>query len=722
MQSTKHSRRSPNTCAECRIRKVKCDGRRTVCGGCERLKLSCSFGRNESHAEAIADSELSSARRHKITACTLCHSLKARCDGELPKCKRCQIKQVDCVYPLSRKARSRIREQLRANRSSDPGSGNDAGLTSGPQDDATRREARFMSRDSTAPNPTYASARDVQTMDSSSLDSGLVLRMFESFFQHIHPIPVYSFFHKASLVQRFEAGLLDPGLVLSLVGTASDFLDMGEDMKSLGVDCLSKAESLVMKDIGKPSVIKIQALILIVRHHMRRGRLSNAFMLHSVASRAAYALRLNYEAPKLCFLAQESRRRLMWSLYIVDNTLAGGISDFTLCPANSIHIQLPCQERNFEFDLEQETESLKPTPNRPLPDSIGSLGMYIRLFWFRHRILETTKAAVTGHVDLNTVSDNIGTLAAEFAEFESSLPPSFRFSSKGLELRAYSPRLAPYLLFHVWLRQCNADLYRVALTGLREALREEQIQHLDSGFVEQCRRLCFANARALSEIFRHFPTLKNGCPTMDQDVVAVAYQCARILLYCFRHFGHLLQATEQSVNDCAQQCLKAVESMPSRSVTSNMIKMDIEKLLYRGSSPDNVRETDSSSSSGRMQSTHAAPESATNHLFSRHSMIGSMEITDDSADLAMRNSRTSHNQETTSASTLPFTTDRGLPTHGLIDNSDIAVATDFSISNAFEGAVDELGVDFDAMYSGPLHWFTGFGLGIDQDDIQAIHY
>lgn len=45
----KHNRASPNTCAACRARKVRCDGRRTVCTNCERLGFTCSFEKSQTN-------------------------------------------------------------------------------------------------------------------------------------------------------------------------------------------------------------------------------------------------------------------------------------------------------------------------------------------------------------------------------------------------------------------------------------------------------------------------------------------------------------------------------------------------------------------------------------------------------------------------------------------------------------------------------------------------
>ena len=102
MESSKSTKRSANICAECRARKVRCDGRRHVCSNCERLNLSCSFQRSGSSPE------LQLERRRVRLACASCHSLKARCSGQLPKCQRCRSKGIDCVYAPSKRASTNL--------------------------------------------------------------------------------------------------------------------------------------------------------------------------------------------------------------------------------------------------------------------------------------------------------------------------------------------------------------------------------------------------------------------------------------------------------------------------------------------------------------------------------------------------------------------------------------------------------------------------------------
>ena len=100
MNNSKASKRSSSICQECRLRKVRCDGRRDLCSNCERLGLACSFKGGES-VDHTSDPVLE--RRRVRLACAHCHSLKARCSGTLPRCQRCRSKNIDCVYASSKR-------------------------------------------------------------------------------------------------------------------------------------------------------------------------------------------------------------------------------------------------------------------------------------------------------------------------------------------------------------------------------------------------------------------------------------------------------------------------------------------------------------------------------------------------------------------------------------------------------------------------------------------
>ena len=569
-------------------------------------------------------------------------------------------------------------------------------------------------------------------------DESLVMHAVENFFKHIFPIPVFSFLHKPSIIQRYQAGLLDKALTLAIVGLTSLLTDLGPGMRQYGDECIAASESMVLKDIGRPSVIKIQCLILTIEHRSFCRLFTTAFTLHSIASRFAFALRLNYEAPKLSFLAQESRRRLMWSLYILDGGLAGGISELTLCPSTTLHIQLPCQERNFEFDLEQKTEPLQPRPHQAVSDTIGSLGLYIRIWWLRHRVLQFTKEmGMTQGGQIEHFQRVVESLTGELDDFAASLPSSFHWSEKNLHLRAYSPRLSPFILIHFWWRQCYCDLFRFTMSGLREALSPETLAQLNPDFVDYCRWQCFENARALSDSFRSLLSLRRDLPVTGIGLHVCAYQCAKLLFYCYRNHATALSLTVDAVNDYARQGVEVLERLPIRTLIGDSIvslrlpgnfkansdqQRDLQKLIEIGASTEMPLSRQSSpgvedESEGVLQSPQESVTPSSNRLFSRHGIVTQMDIVDDS-DLTMpptietqpmtghelvASTQTGQDMDLISPidapPILPF--DPGQPPTDPFNAGETE-------TDAFQGALDEFYYEPNSVAVDPFNWFSNY--------------
>ena len=266
---------------------------------------------------------------------------------------------------------------------------------------------------------------------------------------------------------------------------------------------------------------------------------------------------------------------------MLDTTFAGGISDFSVCSAQSLHIQLPCQERNFDLDLEEATEPLRAEFGRSTSETVGSLGFYIRILWIRYRILKVTKEAVLSIGDeASHLPSEMKRLAVELADYEDALPTSLQYSERNMQLHAYSPQFGSYFLIHMWLRQCYCDLYRVVLTGLKEALGEDQIRHLDPTVVRALRRKCYEGAERVSEFLGSVQIWKNRLAASGCEIPLCAYQCVRLLLRCYQQ----REAIHDSINPAMvqrliRQCLNAVETMPSKTPAGIRIVRVLPKHL-----------------------------------------------------------------------------------------------------------------------------------------------
>ncbi|ORY71446.1 uncharacterized protein BCR38DRAFT_479938 [Pseudomassariella vexata] len=618
-------KRSSNTCQPCRLRKVRClpsDG--TSCANCDRLGFACSFRDSSPQGDLEHGSSMSLPRRRVRLACINCHSRKARCSGETPKCARCQAQGIECVYRPTKRSGG-----VNGTSTAHQGDSEHESVSSEPPEKRRMLEGDANSQNSRNLGPDHNSGQGggygtwpmTYEPNITFPDEALIIRTLNNFFRHVHHVPVFSFLHRASLMQRYHAGMMDKALLLAVVGITSLLTDLGPGTREYGAKCIDECQKMILNDIENPSTIKIQALVLVMKHRMLTRRFTGAFMLAATAGRFSYALRLNYENPNLCFLARESRRRLMWAFLTIDSGINGGYPDFTLLPPEAMHIQLPCNERNFEFDLPQITEHLRPIPDKPFPDDVGSLALHVRLLWIRSRILYCTKNALAmTETELRELPRLVEALSKELKDFNEHLPASFKFSESNLRLRAYSPRLCVFIMIHIWWRQCHCDLYRIVMTGLKEALPRSAIDRLPSKFVTLCERQCFEHALAMAEIFRVIMSLDGGLPVTDLDLPVCAYQCAR-MLYLAHHTNGGEFSVEQ-VNDHAQRCLQVTRHM-IHVPAGHAVHADLEKLISRGFSASTTPSHPSSP-------TITRPSVLPQQVLSRHNPVHQMELVDQS--------------------------------------------------------------------------------------------
>lgn len=150
-----------------------------------------------------------------------------------------------------------------------------------------------------------------------------------------------------------------------------------------------------------------QAAVLLHDYAVRMGNFANAFMLSGIITRMTQALQINleYNTDLLCqnpgsgpsVTARESRRRLMWSTYVMDALVGSGVDQLTLVDEKDMKVQLPCNERNFIQQIPCVTEILEPgnwlkfipgeLDTGTLLPNMGIMAYFIRHISIRKRVL-----------------------------------------------------------------------------------------------------------------------------------------------------------------------------------------------------------------------------------------------------------------------------------------------------------------------------------------------
>jgi hypothetical protein len=81
-------------------------------------------------------------------------------------------------------------------------------------------------------------------------------------------------------------------------------------------------------------------------------------MLLSLAARLTYSLQINVNSTTGPPTEIECRRRMMWSIRILDRLLAGTVEEFSLCSRFLDGLKLPCDAHLYLAETPLETDIL----------------------------------------------------------------------------------------------------------------------------------------------------------------------------------------------------------------------------------------------------------------------------------------------------------------------------------------------------------------------------
>ncbi|KAI1874707.1 hypothetical protein JX265_004915 [Neoarthrinium moseri] len=528
------------TCLQCRVRKVRCDGRHKVCRNCERLDFECSFQQSPGQSAAQQGSRLPE-RRRRMQACLSCRSKKIRCLGELPECSNCVKKGLGCAYPEPRK-------RLPA-----------GGLGQGDSYTAASTEWEGQS-DLDVAGPAPDMAPDPETLN------GLV----DDYFRHLYPLTSYAFLHKATVVQRCQDGTIDAPLKLAICAIVALLLRRTALCHDVWIQ---QAEQVILQQLGQPSIFRLQALLLIVRYRIESGEFPTAFMLAALAARSALGLRLNFERTELPPLAQEARRRLFWSLFILDDFFCVGLREFELCPQETIHLQLPCDEELFEAGQYCRTGMLQQDPLE-VPATIGLRGVSLRLVSIRREVMRFKRRVGLQEMQPASIATSIKRFEQQLKVLQAGLSPSEQYSVFNL-VNCKLP--VQFTMLHLSWNQCFCDMYRLFLDGYSEAAPSPVLAAIHPGNREAMQQKCLEHAENNVQIVSDFWNNCDRTSILERDTAVCAFEAARIIMFLAS------VSSSKSLMDTAIRkatlCLDVITHFFTHSAATRTLRNKLERII-----------------------------------------------------------------------------------------------------------------------------------------------
>ncbi|KAH6683548.1 fungal-specific transcription factor domain-containing protein [Plectosphaerella plurivora] len=327
-------------------------------------------------------------------ACVRCRKGKTKCvyeNGRAP-CKNCAKGMHECYLPSESMA---------------------AG-TSPARHTAVHRPARESlpsvgAADPRAANPAAIPARHAQSGAMVDKLTPEMIAECERIVSRTYPACVA--FHKPTFITQLKNSTIEGSLLYALLCTAARsspnlIRRYGAQGGATGAaeHFAIKAMNLIQLNLDTPSLADIQAMCLIIIHEWGSRQAVRAYVYLGQAARMVqmYCVLHSHHNGMVSdnFLQEESFRRALWLLYILDCLLTSHPGrQPALSGADIVDVSLPCSDMNFAFGNAVVVETLSHvSPSRRPPgvpgDVVGEFGQIIRAtrIWREvvHMLMSTT--------------------------------------------------------------------------------------------------------------------------------------------------------------------------------------------------------------------------------------------------------------------------------------------------------------------------------------------
>lgn len=252
-------------------------------------------------------------------------------------------------------------------------------------------------------------------------------------------------------------------------------------------------------------------------------------------------LSLINEPGRIPALEKEVRRRLMWSIYLIDANIASGVDQLKLVRAEDLKIQLPTHDHNFMHQIAARTERLHAYADCSSPllsshhDATKSqnpqMGLQAYFICMRHiksKILSYIKKLSESLPPWDAQS-TFYRLVHDLDQLCTDLPRSIQYSSTSIRLHQGSANLAAFYALHLGIDQCYCDLYRLSIPEVcfPSAPIVELSKSAPPEFIASTRDKLFGHARQQSLLIGDIVRLQDEHAFADWGIGIHAHEAVK---------------------------------------------------------------------------------------------------------------------------------------------------------------------------------------------------
>ncbi|GJN79224.1 chitinase 1 precursor [Purpureocillium lilacinum] len=279
-------------------------------------------------------------------------------------------------------------------------------------------------------------------------------------------------FHKPSFLQQLKNASLEPALVYGLLtcaGRSSPSLIRRYGSPTQAAETFAaKAIALINQNMDHPNLADIQSLCLLIIHEWGTRNAVRAYIYLGQAARMLQMYRIlnSHHTSDSAdqFLRDESFRRTLWLIYILDSLLTSTPGRFpALSVQDTADVSLPCSDINFAFGnavyvktLGQQLGHHAISPGHAVPGEVGEFGQIV----LAATIWRDVVAMLTVTSLANFREEDCSSLIAKIEGLRSSLPMQFIDKPGQINLHMTMGSGYTYAMLHCLLHCATVFVHR----------------------------------------------------------------------------------------------------------------------------------------------------------------------------------------------------------------------------------------------------------------------
>lgn len=529
-------------------------------------------------SDAISDKERPRRLRGR-NACTQCRTRKVRCSNTLPRCATCVKHNRPCSYSILDSPRQRKNDLERGYEYNFPFtlSADIAFTTHNP---VSVEDDSHLSSDSGEERPKrYPSHQEA-------------IELARNFFEHLYPVPSYSFLHPCTTLTGCQQGVLERPLLLAICALTSLHVTVSgvAVTREASDEWVADVEEMIWRCLEHPSMSRLQALLLTISYRIATGSYEKAFMITAIAARAASAMGLNHEHTHLGPISEEVRRRTVWCFKLLESYFSVGLIEFEVLPFENVYLRPPLCEELFGSQWQPGAEDFAIPALRDQKE-LGSLNSCIRLVSIRRDIMKLTRELSVCSEPYLQLTQVTGSLEEALLELKTEMRNCAEILTTDPKDSVQSPWLPRHMMMVALWHECYFDIYRVFLPGCPEAPPCAVLRGTDASFVQKAKRTCVEHALATVNLLCD---LNQNCtePRLLEFATSVsAYHAIRLLIFIAQSStGPGIPSLEFAVSR-AELCRAAIRRFFHGLALTQPVLDDMTQMIETFSSGDPVAES-----------------------------------------------------------------------------------------------------------------------------------